>query len=101
MSKLSSRRETMLGFQPPAIGDEEVAAVIETLRSGWLTSGPSAALLEQGRARAAGEPAGAQRLGDGRDLLVADRRRLEAEHGFASRRELRHRPRTESSPPRD
>ena len=47
MSKLSSRRETMLGFQPPAIGDEEVAAVTETLRSGWLTSGPSAALLEQ------------------------------------------------------
>jgi dTDP-4-amino-4,6-dideoxygalactose transaminase len=37
----------MLGFQPPAIGDEEIAAVTETLRSGWLTSGPSAALLEE------------------------------------------------------
>jgi dTDP-4-amino-4,6-dideoxygalactose transaminase len=36
----------MLGFQPPAIGDEEIAAVTETLRSGWLTSGPSAARLE-------------------------------------------------------
>jgi len=24
----------MLGFQPPAIGDEEIAAVAETLRSG-------------------------------------------------------------------
>src|SRR3954465_8479620 len=47
MSKLSSRRTTMLGFQPPAIGDEEIAAVTETLRSGWLTSGPSAARLEQ------------------------------------------------------
>ncbi len=47
MSKLSSRRETMLGFQPPAIGDEEIAAVTETLRSGWLTSGPSAARLEE------------------------------------------------------
>src|SRR5436189_1511783 len=47
MSKLSSRRETMLGFQPPAIGDEEIAAVTETLRSGWLTSGPSAAKLEE------------------------------------------------------
>src|SRR3954449_10837221 len=47
MSKLSSRRETMLGFQPPAIGDEEIAAVTEALRSGWLTSGPSAALLEE------------------------------------------------------
>ena len=37
----------MLGFQPPAIGDEEIAAVTETLRSGWLTSGPSAARLEE------------------------------------------------------
>jgi dTDP-4-amino-4,6-dideoxygalactose transaminase len=47
MSKLSSRRETMLGFQPPAIGDEEIAAVAETLRSGWLTTGPNAARLEE------------------------------------------------------
>jgi dTDP-4-amino-4,6-dideoxygalactose transaminase len=47
MSKLSSRRETMLGFQPPAIGEEEIAAVTETLRSGWLTSGPSAVELER------------------------------------------------------
>ncbi|MFL5950067.1 MAG: DegT/DnrJ/EryC1/StrS family aminotransferase [Gaiellaceae bacterium] len=37
----------MLGFQPPAIGEEEIAAVSETLRSGWLTTGPSAAKLEQ------------------------------------------------------
>jgi dTDP-4-amino-4,6-dideoxygalactose transaminase len=47
MSKLSSKRETLLGFQPPAIGDEEVAAVTETLRSGWLTSGPRASELER------------------------------------------------------
>ncbi len=49
MSKLSSetRRATMLGFQPPAIGDEEIAAVAETLRSGWLTTGPRAAELER------------------------------------------------------
>jgi dTDP-4-amino-4,6-dideoxygalactose transaminase len=37
----------MLGFQPPAIGDEEIAAVAETLRSGWLTTGPRAAELEE------------------------------------------------------
>jgi dTDP-4-amino-4,6-dideoxygalactose transaminase len=49
MSKLSSkpRRATMLGFQPPAIGDEEIDAVARTLRSGWLTSGPNAAELER------------------------------------------------------
>src|SRR6267143_2649860 len=51
MSKLSSdsrtRRSTMLGFQPPALGDEEIAAVADTLRSGWLTTGPRAAELER------------------------------------------------------
>ncbi len=47
MSKLSSKRSTMLGFQPPAIGEEEIAAVTETLRSGWLTTGPRAAELER------------------------------------------------------
>ena len=49
MPKLSSttRRSTFLGFQPPAIGEEEIAAVSETLRSGWLTTGPAAAELER------------------------------------------------------
>jgi dTDP-4-amino-4,6-dideoxygalactose transaminase len=37
----------MLGFQPPAIGDEEIDAVAETLRSGWLTTGPRSAELER------------------------------------------------------
>lgn len=37
----------MLGFQPPAIGEEEIAAVAETLRTGWLTTGPRAAELER------------------------------------------------------
>ena len=47
MTGVSSKRDTMLGFQPPAIGDEEIAAVTETLRSGWLTTGPKTAELEQ------------------------------------------------------
>ena len=42
-----SRRRTFLGFQPPAIGEEEIEAVAETLRSGWLTTGPRAAELEE------------------------------------------------------
>src|SRR5919201_1678747 len=47
MSRLSSKRETMLGFQPPAVGEEEVAAVAATLRSGWLTTGPRATDVER------------------------------------------------------
>ncbi len=48
MAKLSSeRRATMLGFQPPAVDEEEIAAVAETLRSGWLTTGPRTAELER------------------------------------------------------
>jgi dTDP-4-amino-4,6-dideoxygalactose transaminase len=43
----STRRETFLGFQPPAVGDEEVAAAAEAIRSGWLTTGPKAAELER------------------------------------------------------
>jgi dTDP-4-amino-4,6-dideoxygalactose transaminase len=45
--KLSSRRETFLGFQPPAVGDDEVAAVADAIRSGWLTTGPRAEELER------------------------------------------------------
>jgi len=33
-------RPDYLPFHLPSIGDEEIAAVVETLRSGWLTSGP-------------------------------------------------------------
>jgi dTDP-4-amino-4,6-dideoxygalactose transaminase len=40
-------REEPLGFQPPAVGEEEIEAVAETIRSGWLTSGPRATLLEE------------------------------------------------------
>jgi dTDP-4-amino-4,6-dideoxygalactose transaminase len=49
MQRLSSspRRSTFLSFQPPAIGSEELEAVAETLRSGWLTSGPRTEELER------------------------------------------------------
>jgi dTDP-4-amino-4,6-dideoxygalactose transaminase len=42
----ATRRGTFLSFQPPAISEEEIAAVSETLRSGWLTTGPRTAELE-------------------------------------------------------
>jgi dTDP-4-amino-4,6-dideoxygalactose transaminase len=46
MPELSSKRESFLSFQPPAISEEEIEAVSETLRSGWLTTGPRTAELE-------------------------------------------------------
>jgi dTDP-4-amino-4,6-dideoxygalactose transaminase len=46
MPELSSKRKTFLSFQPPAISEEEIEAVSETLRSGWLTTGPRTAELE-------------------------------------------------------
>jgi dTDP-4-amino-4,6-dideoxygalactose transaminase len=47
MPELSSTRRTdFLSFQPPAITEEEIEAVAETLRSGWLTTGPRTAELE-------------------------------------------------------
>ena len=54
MQLSSSRRKTFLPFQPPAIGPEEIAAVTETLESGWLTSGPRAEELERRLAELAG-----------------------------------------------
>ncbi|MBA3412367.1 MAG: DegT/DnrJ/EryC1/StrS aminotransferase family protein [Actinobacteria bacterium] len=47
MQKLSSRSVRRVGFQPPAVGEEEVESVAETLRSGWLTTGPRTAELER------------------------------------------------------
>ena len=40
-------RETFLPFASPTIGDAEVAAVVDTLRGGWLTTGPKAKAFEQ------------------------------------------------------
>ncbi len=51
-----SRRDTFLGFQPPAVGEEEVEAVAETIRSGWLTTGPRVAELERRFAELCGAP---------------------------------------------
>ena len=44
---LRAPRTTFLSFQPPAVGEEEIEAVAETIRSGWLTTGPRTAELEE------------------------------------------------------
>jgi dTDP-4-amino-4,6-dideoxygalactose transaminase len=44
---MPASRSSFLGFQPPAVGEEEIAAVAETIRSGWLTTGPKARALEE------------------------------------------------------
>jgi len=39
-------RATFLPFAPPVIGDEEIAAVVDTLRSDWITTGPKTCQFE-------------------------------------------------------
>jgi dTDP-4-amino-4,6-dideoxygalactose transaminase len=36
----AERRSDFLLFSPPAIGPEEIAEVVDTLQSGWITTGP-------------------------------------------------------------
>ena len=40
-------RETFLPFSKPSIGEAEVEAVAEVLRSGWITTGPKCAAFEK------------------------------------------------------
>ena len=39
-------REAFLPFALPAIGEDEIAEVVDTLRSGWVTTGPKVKLFE-------------------------------------------------------
>ena len=38
---------SFIPFHKPSIGDEEIGEVVETLKSGWLTTGPRAARFER------------------------------------------------------
>jgi dTDP-4-amino-4,6-dideoxygalactose transaminase len=49
-------RSTFLDFSPPLIGEEEVAEVIDTLRSGWITTGPRVLRFEKEFAAFLGAP---------------------------------------------
>ncbi len=47
-------RKEFLPFSLPTIGDEEIAEVVDTLKSGWITTGPKAKLFEERFARYVG-----------------------------------------------
>ncbi|HVH69042.1 MAG TPA: DegT/DnrJ/EryC1/StrS aminotransferase family protein [Gemmatimonadales bacterium] len=52
----AGRRE-FLPFSPPLIGEEEIAEVVDTLRSSWITTGPKVKRFEQEFAAYLGAPA--------------------------------------------
>lgn len=49
-------RKTFLPFSPPLIGEEEIAEVVDTLRSDWITTGPKTRRFEQEFAAYLGAP---------------------------------------------
>jgi len=49
--------EPFLPFAMPDIGEEEIAEVVDTLRSGWITTGPKAKRFEVAFAAFLGDPA--------------------------------------------
>jgi dTDP-4-amino-4,6-dideoxygalactose transaminase len=42
-----TRRERLLGVSAPAIGDEEIDELLDAIRSGWVTTGPKASVLQE------------------------------------------------------
>lgn len=51
---LTTDISTAIPFAPPEITEEDIAAVVEVLRSGWITTGPVAAQFETEIARCSG-----------------------------------------------
>ena len=49
-------RASYLPFSPPAVGEDEIAEVVEALRSGWITTGPKAGQFEAAFAARLGAP---------------------------------------------
>ena len=49
-------RTQFLPFSPPAIGEEEIAEVVDTLRSNWITTGPKTKRFEREFATSLGAP---------------------------------------------
>ncbi|HEU4473756.1 MAG TPA: DegT/DnrJ/EryC1/StrS family aminotransferase, partial [Gemmatimonadales bacterium] len=51
-----SGRSSFLLFSPPSIGEEEIREVVDTLRSGWITTGPKTKLFERAFRERMGAP---------------------------------------------
>ncbi len=49
-------RESFLPLTRPMVGDEEIAEMIDSIRSGWITTGPKAAKFEQALSEYNGAP---------------------------------------------
>ena len=56
-TRMITPRSTFLPFSPPCLGEEEIAAVVEVLRSDWITTGPRTRAFEEEFASAVGAPA--------------------------------------------
>lgn len=54
-----ARRRDFLLFAPPSLGDAEIAEVVDTLRSPWITTGPKTQRFEQEFAATLGAPGAA------------------------------------------
>jgi dTDP-4-amino-4,6-dideoxygalactose transaminase/lipopolysaccharide/colanic/teichoic acid biosynthesis glycosyltransferase len=54
--KVPEMRKEFLRFSPPLIGDEEIAEVVDALRSDWITTGPRTQRFEEKFAVAVGAP---------------------------------------------
>jgi dTDP-4-amino-4,6-dideoxygalactose transaminase len=54
---MNSEQRPFLPFALPDIGEEEIAEVVDTLRSGWVTTGPKTKRFEQDFAAFLGDPA--------------------------------------------
>ena len=54
---MSESAQPFLPFALPEIGDEEIAEVVDTLKSGWVTTGPKAKRFEAAFTEFLGDPA--------------------------------------------
>lgn len=51
---MNSMNNDFLPFALPSIGDDEIEEVVDSLRTGWITTGPKVAAFEQGFSREVG-----------------------------------------------